>query len=547
MRLAPFDPTPNRRDAHPALTLTSFADLYLPWVGQDRVQWPDPIRTARFWAAVDAFAATHPLSELFPRYAVPPTAGAAAENVAHACADFPDLPEVFGEGAHRRACDVWVANSLALHHAIVARRLHRGEAAFSERPAPEHESWARLYFEITVDGMTDFMHGPRPEGEEGPVGRYRDTRAAVWQNPIRAADLGLLYQVMARDGLFDQRADSTLQSRTRSLLGDSAGAWQAHFPITPTLPAETHVLTTGVTAPGHRYADVVSSTPHVFRWNPDKGNSAIEEMAWMAAGARLGERLGDPRHTGALDPRSANLFLDFTFSAGRPVRPGGNPARTLNLETSGGAYGQNRLWIENHQPDMPSVPYLFSTWHYLSLATMAHEGNPALPWPALADPPTWRLVVAAGEATLHAPDGTFLVDLSPGGELGYRMQDHPAWTMPCGQWRSGAQYIEATTASGRNIYVSEVGHPAGTGILAAASPMIRLAAARGDQPTARLWAARADAALREITARPPDLATLGCKVAPWVSTDPAYHFGGMMTSLIVSALQAEGYVIQGRN
>jgi hypothetical protein len=77
--------------------------------------------------------------------------------------------------------------------------------------------------------------------------------------------------------------------------------------------------------------------------------------------------------------------------------------------------------------------------------------------------------------------------------------------------------------------------------------MIRLAVARGDQPTARLWASRADAALREITARPPDLATLGCKVAPWVSTSPAYHFGGMMTSLIVSALQAEGYVIDGRD
>ena len=407
---------------------------FLPWLGQHRVAWPDPARTARFWAAVDAFAAAHPLDGLYPRYGEPPSLDAATANVAQACADFPDLPDVFGPGAHRRACDVWVANSLALHHIVVARRLLRGDDAFSEGPASEHQDWASIYRDITVEGMSDFVYGPVARTESGPTGRFRDTRAAVWQNPLRAADLGLVLSLQSGPRVGFPTPEPSggpwPSSPARQLLADTAFAWRVHFDHPRDLPAAAEVITTNVSQEGDDPSTVISNVAHIFRWAPSHGNSAIEEMAWMGAGARLAAAQGFGRQAWAVErPRIASLaeaYLDFTFSAGRPSPFTGRPAHTLNEEGSGGAYGQNRLWIENHQPDMPSVPYLFSTWHYLSLAAMAHEGDPAVPWPALADPAHWRLIVDAGEATLHAPDGTFLVDLSPGGELGFAMGDHPA-------------------------------------------------------------------------------------------------------------------------
>lgn len=219
-------------------------------------------------------------------------------------------------------------------------------------------------------------------------------------------------------------------------------------------------------------------------------------------------------------------YVDYALSFDRPDPLFGVPVRTLGSETAGGPYGQNRYWLENHQPDAPSVPYVGAVWAYLGLALLTSDEQGGRPWPTFAPPDVWPVLARSAEATLIMPDGNALVDFTPGQGIGFNVGPFPAWAMPCGEHRGGALYVDAAErlTPGRSgpRYVSEVGQPAGPSILLAGVPIIRLAIANGDWGTAGRWSSRIDRVLVEYTARPPDFEQLACKVAPWVSTSPAF-------------------------
>ncbi len=50
--------------------------------------------------------------------------------------------------------------------------------------------------------------------------------------------------------------------------------------------------------------------------------------------------------------------------------------------------------------------------------------------------------------------------------------------------------------------------------------------------------------LDEYTAKPPDPRWSACKVAPHVSTNPAYHWARMLSMYLVAYLGASGYEVQ---
>jgi len=180
--------------------------VYLPRLDRDVGSWPDQALADRIWGALEAFERRHPLETLVPSVAVTPSIAAALVNVDAACADFPDIPDVFGPGAHRSACRVWVPDAFGLYHAARALRLVQAGRPMTDTDVVRHHDWAQAYLAESVRVMQLFVFvrcdPPNPFGpnETGRCYGYRDTRAAVWQNPVlgNAGQRNLLTQVSLR-------------------------------------------------------------------------------------------------------------------------------------------------------------------------------------------------------------------------------------------------------------------------------------------------------------------------------------------------------------
>lgn len=525
---------------------------YLPLVSRPVLAYPDRELAELAWRAWERFAEAHPLQSIYPAYGGGPSPSAANSNVLAACHDFPDLPDAFGAGAHRRACDVWVAGALSQFHAARAWRAHASappDAGGSSDPVAD-TAWALAYLDVQLAGMADFVYGP----EDAPGIGHRDTLAAVWQNPQRAVDVVITADLLHSIGALDVER----RARAHEILSATARAWRSHFWSVGRTPATDEGIRrpsrmttrTATEAPALSLAGrpIVSEAAHHFEWWPDKGNSPAEEMAWMGAGTLMAARaLGDriptvERHGLVL---AAQHYLELALSFGREDTIVGGRARTLNAEVEGGAYGQRRLWLENHQPDMPSIPYLGAVWYYLNAAMLASPAGAGRPWDGFADADEWAILVGSAEATYFGPRGDLLIDLRPGAGLGYAVGGYPAWTMTCGRGESGAQFVRVDRdgalgrAAPEPIYVSEIGHPAGLVTLAVAAGLVRHSALRGDMTTWGLWRPVAVRVLEEMIDHPPPLDLAACGVAPYVSDNPGYHWAYMVGT--TTALSLEGY------
>lgn len=540
-----------------ARTAASSARIYLPRVSRDVGAWPDADLVERIWAALEAFERRNPLASLVPMEGGAASIEAAIANIDAACKDFPDIPDVFGSGAHRDACQVWVPDAYGLAHAARALRLLQGGREPSDPDVAAEHRWGEAYLARAVSAMQLFVFRrcdpPNPFGHDETarcIG-YRDTRAAIWQNTQRASELGVLLDVLARSGPVS--ADVTDQ--VQDVLVSTARAWRVAFWSAGRMPNTGIDFTTRTAADrkaeslhGEAVAPTISITLH---WDADKANTPAEEMAWMGSGvlvamAVAGDRISPTERADLV--AAARHYVDYAISDNRPDPVFGVPVRTVGEETSGGPYGQNRYWLENHQNDAPSLPYLGFAWTAIGLAHLTTDEPDGRPWPSFSPPAAWAVMARSAEATLIMPDGRGLADLSPGGGLGFDVERYPLWTMPCGEHRAGALYVDTQVRRrpGEARFVSEIGHPAGFSILLAGVPLVRSALAVGDHATAARWQGRLDAVLDELVANPPGFGGVPCKVAPWVSTLPAYHWAYMINMYLYPWLQASGYRVGRR-
>ncbi len=525
----------------PTSVVTETVRAYLPLLIQadtpGQVPFPHPALAEQIWRSAERFGEEYPPASIYPGY-LSEAGGPLPENVAAnldaACHDFPDLPDVFGSGAHRAACYEWVADYLGLYHSV---RAYRTENA-------EDIAWAQHYLDAALDYVAAFVYG-RGDGLAGPG--YRDTRAAVHQNPLRAVDIVLIADLLRRmDALEPER-----QQRAEELLSGIARAWYAEFWMTGVHPSTGMSLTVRTAPEVEAHSldgrPVVTTVPHTFAWDADKGNTPAEEVAWMGAGVMLASRaLGSRLPDGEDLYEAGRHYVDFAIAYDRADPVHGGTVRTLNAETSGGAYGQRRYWIENHAPDTPSIPYMGSTWHFVSTALLASPLGEQDPWPTLVPNETqWWLMQHSAEQTLHSPSGTLLVDFAPGGGIGFDLDGFPAWWMPCGHGLAGRQYVRhGTRGDGAGFYISEIGHPAGLDLLMSGWSIMRLAAARNDVDTYQRWEQRMRQVLNEYIARPPNPGWAECKVAPYVSTNPGYHWARMLAVHLIPYLGASGYALE---
>lgn len=519
--------------------------IYLPYVA-GRPAWPDPELADAVWAAVERFVEVYPETSIFPAAGREPSLGAAAANVEAACADFPDMDGVpFGPGAHHRACYAWVAEFMGLFHGAAARRAAATGSDAAGSDSSTHAAWAARYLDVALHHLSRLTYGPEdaPEGEG-----HRDTLAAIWQNPQRAVDIAIVADLVRAHGALTPEA----RAEVEEVLSAVARAWMVELGPEGRLPSHGVRLTTR-TAPEHvahsiAGRQVVSGLGWTFEWDADKGSSPAEELAWMGAGAMLSARV----LAGALGAEevgrlraAGERYASFAVAFDRLDPVTGERIRTLNAETEGGPHGQNRLWIENHTDDVPAIPYLGWTWYYLGAALFASPADDRLhaPWPGLApDADQWAVLAASAEATLHDPAGRFLVDLTPGGGLGFDVSHLPGWTTDCGAYRRGTHYPRYDgRAGGPALWVSEIGHPAGLDLLAAGWPLLRLATDRGDTMVAERWRGRLRRVADEYAATPPNPAWAVCGVAPYVSTSPGYHWPRMLSMVVVPYLGLSGY------
>jgi hypothetical protein len=498
--------------------------------------YPNHALADRIWEAVERFSAVYPPRTLYPGHTADaggPAADNALRNVDAACHDFPDFPHYFGPGAHRRACYESTAADLALFHAARARYFSTGDDV----------AWAQAYLDVALGELAAFVYGP---ADRAGGASYRDSRSGVWQNPLRAVSIALAADLLRqRDALGAER-----QARTEELLSGIARAWYAHFWDAGTLPTTGASLTTRTAQDLPAYSlggkQVTSSTPQSFTWDADKGNSPAEEAAWLGAGAMLASRaLADRMPDAAGIYAAGRHYVDFAVAYDRPDPVHGGLVRTLNSETTGGAYGQRRYWLENHGADTPSIPYLAATWHFLDTALFASDLGDQQPWPSLVpDAEQWTVLVRSASETLRAADGTILVDFEPGGGIGFHLDRFPDWWTPCGQAQAGRQYVHYDGRSGGTpMYVSEIGHPAGIDLIAMGWPIMRIAAARGDDATYATWQDRLDLVLDEYIARPPNPGWAACKTAAYVSDNPRYHWTRIVGAYVIAALGASGYEV----
>lgn len=549
--------------------------------------YPHPDLPGQVASALEAFVRAYPPADIFPGYRPSsggPTPANVAANLEAACHDFPDLPDIYGPGSHRAACYQWTADYLALYHAVLAEwQAHRPEPALQLRPgnapatpvsiAPlpltravdasslgargergvsgivsdgtyDHDRmWAELYLDASMDYLAPFVYGP----ESSPSGTsYRDTLAAASQNTLRAIDLVITVDLLRRSGALA----SDRQARAEELLSGIARAWYASFYSTGIHPSHGVALTTRTSDQATAYTlggrQVVSAASHTFKWDADKGNTPAEETAWMGAGVMLASRaLGSRLADGQALQAAGQHYVDFALAYNRPDAIHGGEVRTLNAETSEGPYGQRRYWLENHAPDVPSVPYLAATWHSVGAALLAAPEGGQRVWPGLIpNREQWRVLTASAEATLQPRDGRLLVDLAEGHAATFDLDGLPDWTMPCGTYVAGTHYVrQGTHEDGTGRYVSEIGHGGGQDLLMIGWPMLRLAAWQGDAHTYQLWEERLEGAAAELRSNPPDLEWTRCKVARYVSDNSAYHWSRVVATYCVRLLGAAGYEV----
>lgn len=543
--------------AAPAAPLTSTLPAYLPLALRaspaSPLAYPSSALVRAAWRAAERFGDAYIGAPIFPAYAAEaggPSAANALANVDAACHDFPDRPDFVDAGMHRAACYEWVASYLALFHA--ARGWQAGSAIPAESlaqsdPTPDPAAdlaWAGHYLRLELDRLEPFVFGPEdlPPGTES----HRDNFGAVWQNPLRAASLALVVDLLGKQGSLEP-AD---RERAADLLSGIARAWYAAFRVAepgshPTtgvpLVLASHPAVSAFSLSGKQ---VASRAGWTFRWNADKGNTPAEEVSWTGAGVALATRLLEGRlEDGEVLREAARHWLDYALVFDRPDPIHGGRIRTLNAETEGGAYGQRRYWLENHTDDVPSLPYLGFTWQAIGMGLFTVPGQ--APWPGLAaDEAQWQVLLHSAGESLRAPDGSFLVDMRPGGGLGYAMDALPLWRMPCGQWIAGRHYVHYDgRAGGDPLYVSEIGHPAGLDLLAMGWPILRLAAERGDAAAYGTWQARLERVFEEYGAQPPSPHWAQCNIAPYVSNNPGYHAARLSTILVIGWLGLSGYTV----
>ncbi|MBS1251921.1 MAG: hypothetical protein MAG451_00955 [Anaerolineales bacterium] len=504
--------------------------------------YPNHEIARRVWQAVERFLEVYPPSDIYPGYADEaggPSAANARANVEAACHDFPDLPELFGEGAHRRACYEWVAGYLGLYHATSAWR----DPTKANDEFAEHAVWAQHYLDVQLDHLATFVYGPAdsPSGES-----HRDTLAAIWQNPLRAVNTSIFADLLYKQGLLTTEQ----QARVEELLSGITRAWYAEFwetgehpnPGTP-FTTQSAPETEAFSLEGHQ---VVSEKPWTFHWDADKGNTNAEEVSWMGAGITLATRiLGDRMSDAGQIYDAARHYVDYAVSYNRPDPIHGGTIRTLNAESSGGAYGQREYWIENHASDMPSIPYAGWTWGFIHTGLLASDLGEQRPWTELApNDEQWDVLLRSAGESMRAADGTFLIDFTPGHGIGFNLDNFPAWTMPCGQGEAGKQYVRYDgRAGGPELYISEIGHPAGLDLLLAGWPVRRSAHHRGDESSYGVWEGRLDRILDEYATTPPNPHWAVCKTAPYVSSNAGYHWGRMLAVYMQAYLGASGYEV----
>ncbi len=527
-------------ESHQAYTATYSA--YLPVSRVEglapKPRFPDPDLASGVWAALERFVLTHPPEEIYPGYVLQgpdPDAAGVELNLQRACGDFPDLPDEYGPGTHRAACYQWVADYLSLYHAARAYR-----AAQSGSSAPYDLAWAQAYLEASLQRTAPFVFGADDLAEGDS---YRDTLAAVFQNTHRAVDLAIVVDLLRHvEGVTPDE-----QERAEDLLSGIARAWYSSIWQTGVQPSTGVTLTTRTSEDAYSYSlagrQVMPSRAYTFSWDADKGNSPAEEAAWQGAGVVLAAHvLGSRLTDGPALTDAGTHFVEYAIAYDRydPIR--GGRVRTLNSETAPGPYGQNRYWIENHASDVPSLPYMAVTWHYIG-ASLLPDSSLVLFDPQ--DEELWEVLRLSAENTLHAPDGALLVDLQAGNGVGYSMADYTEWTMPCGQGMAGRLYVQAgQNPDGSDAYVSEIGHPAGFDVLMAGWPLLRLAAERRDLETYTSWRERLVFVIDEYSVRAPRLDWLSCKVASYVSDNPGYHWARMAATYVIPYLGLSGYEVE---
>ena len=527
-------------------TMTSTVSAWLPAafagpIPDTEMPVPNLVLVDGMASALRQFDAAYPVAAQFPGY--DPARGgasrdAALANLEAACNDFPDLPAIFGAGAHKRACYEWTAFYLGVYHAALAR------VPGSGTDAGIHHAWLGEYYDLVLDVVAEFTYAP----EDSPSGlSYRDTPASGYQNTLRAGDVVILGELLRQaGGLTPARRDRGLELATAL-----ARAWYAQFWLTGIQPSTgmTFTALTEAESPSYSLAgrQVTPRQRYVAHWDADKGNTPAEEVAWMGAGVMLAVRAAGGRLADA-EPLAAagRHYVEYALAMDRPDRlHGGRLIRTLNAETSGGIYGQRRYWLENHTPDLPSLPYVAATWYFIGTALMASPEGDQVAWPGLVpDAAQWTTLISSWEESLRAADGTFLVDLRKGHGIGYNMSLFPRWTMPCGRFVTGRQYPHFDKGGGPDLYLGETGYPAGLDLVVGGWPVMRLAAARGDVATYKLWQNRISTILEEYIARPPQPNWTTCGVAPYLSKRLPYHWSRMAASLAMAYLGAGGFSVE---
>ena len=529
--------------------------------------WPDPVLAESIWRAAAALESSRLDPSILPGDA-PEAGGPSATNVDRnveaACHDFA-FPEPsndpFGADAHHRACYAWVAANRGLWHAVRARRARpagpsdgAGDAALG---IAEDLAWAGFYLDDLLDSVTPFVYGPEdlPEGQPS----YRDTLAALWQNPWRGADILLLADLLRQAGALDGQREA----RSIELMAAIALAWQVHYRT-----GEAALPNSGVPFTSSAFPAVVALAPSgrqvasrfvwTFRWDADKGNTQAEEVSWSGASAMLiGRALAHRLPAAGSIADQGRRWVDYSLVFDRLNPRDGSRIRSLNAETEGGAYGQRRYWLENHSSDLPSIPYAGYAWLAIGTALFASEVGPQEAWPSLApDEAAWAVMRAAAEESLLAPDGSLLVRFAP--RVDYAMEAWPAWTTACraedgpgekgrpqGIYQPGTHYVRyAGQDPLAPAYVSEIGHPAGLDLMNMAWPIMQLARARGDDASYAAWRWRLDRVLAEYTREPPNPAWTRCRVAPYVSDNPGYHVPRMLSGYLLAWLNATGYQVE---
>lgn len=498
-------------------------------------------------AALAAYLARHPITVTFvAAWSDSPSAEAVRAHIDTACHDFPDLPDPFGPGAHRHACEEWVAGYLAL---ATAGQVWRQREQPQGAPVTV-TAWAGLYLDAEMDRLAAFVHGP--EAAPGGVS-YRDTKAAVWQNGLRAVNLAVSAELLRQaDALGAER-----QARAEELLSGVARQWYAAWWQSGVQPSHGVTLTTlaAAASPARSLSGqpVAVSAPFTFTWDADAGNTPAEETAWLGAGAMLAARVLGERLPEASDIYAAGRhYIDYSITLNRPDPGRGDPVRSLNDARRGKPPGRRFLWLQNHGAGMPSVPYLGSTWHFVGMALLASDQAGATMWPSFApDTAYWEFLKQSVGDSLRAPDGpggaegTFLLQLDPRGGIDYNLDAYPDWVSPCAAGIGGRQYVRYDGRAGPGPkYLSEVGIPVGVDFVTSGWPLVKIAADRGDTWYRSVWVSRLGAIFDSYTAQPPDPAWIACATAPWVSRNKAYQWSRIAAALTLAAVQADGFTVR---